>query len=243
MAVYCNYCELIYRRSYHNCPSCGGRLTQNDRPEEELLRMGYRYAEADRAERTDGQDDFYAQLNRQFERQKSGRAAEKPAVEKPAASEIAPEQPDFFARYDTPGAAEYQDPAADHIRRTGHSGAASPPGGQRTAACAADARLQNAERGLVSGFPHSAVCVRRPFSGVPVESALCNCCSCDGCADRIHAVHPDHSGDRVALPLHVPALSSPREDHAAVMIAAPKQKSRCARDQSRGSTVLSDTIV
>lgn len=114
MAVYCNYCELIYRRSYQNCPSCGGRLTQNDRPEEELLRMGYRYAEADRAERTDGQDDFYAQLNRQFERQKSGRAAEKPAVEKPAASEIAPEQPDFFARYDTPGAAEYQDPAAEY---------------------------------------------------------------------------------------------------------------------------------
>lgn len=112
MARYCTYCELIYRRSYHNCPACGGPLTQSSRTEEELLQMGYRYAGRTEPvtqheaapEKTEAQDDFYLHLNDQFEQQQ---------VENTPRETAAPvdvqEQQDFFGQYTAPHQTESQD--------------------------------------------------------------------------------------------------------------------------------------
>lgn len=118
MARYCTYCELIYRRSYHNCPACGGPLTQSSRTEEELLQMGYRYAGG--AEpgiqheaapgKTEAQDDFYLHLNDQFEQQQ---------MESPPRKTVAPtdvqEQQDFFGQYTAQHQTEQQEFSPVHI--------------------------------------------------------------------------------------------------------------------------------
>lgn len=118
MARYCTYCELIYRRSYHNCPACGGPLTQSSRTEEELLQMGYRYAGGAEPEiqheaapgKTEAQDDFYLHLNDQFEQQQ---------MESPPRKTVAPtdvqEQQDFFGQYTARHQTEQQEFSPVHI--------------------------------------------------------------------------------------------------------------------------------
>lgn len=118
MARYCTYCELIYRRSYHNCPACGGPLTQSSRTEEELLQMGYRYAGGAEPEiqheaapgKTEAQDDFYLHLNDQFEQQQ---------MESPPRKTVAPtdaqEQQDFFGQYTAQHQTEQQEFSPVHI--------------------------------------------------------------------------------------------------------------------------------
>lgn len=136
MAHFCPVCEYIYDHQRSNCPSCGGRVLSDQRPDKVLEEAGYVYAPvpnrtsnagapgpSNNIGRAGAEDNFFSQLwndyqnehtpTQQRSRSQDPTPTPDPSITPeshmpPRTSEAADSEADFFSQFD-------QEPSRDEI--------------------------------------------------------------------------------------------------------------------------------